>query len=83
MTPVETMAVLDAAAWRMEREQRMQGWLAWHVAALSRAKRLPPLRRLLRVSDGKSLDGEDLEERRSEFKELRERMLGNMDVLKR
>jgi len=32
---------------RLEYEQRARAWLAWHVVALDRTKRLPPLKSLL------------------------------------
>lgn len=78
MTPREVGAAIEAFAWRMEREHRRDAWLAWHVAALSRAKRLPPLRRLLGGGETRALEGEELERRRRE----RDEMLEQIDVEK-
>jgi len=58
----------------MEREHRRDAWLAWHVAALSRAKRLPPLQRLLGGGESRVLEGEELERRRRERDEMLERI---------
>lgn len=70
MTPRETWAAMDAAAWRMEQEQRNRAWLAWHTAALSRAKRMPPLSKLLRSDHPQVLTGEALKRRRAERDDL-------------
>ena len=32
---------------RLQREQNARGWLAWHVAALSRARKLPDLEKVM------------------------------------
>ena len=39
----EIEVVLEGAALAIEREQRRDAWLAWHIAALSRMQRLPKL----------------------------------------
>jgi len=60
---------LKAAAWQTEQEQRQLLFLAWHVAALGRVKRLPSLRSLLRPrSKARDIP---IEERRREFAELK------------
>jgi hypothetical protein len=69
MTPRETVAFVEAAAWRMEQEQRARMGLAWHIAALSRAKKLPPLQRMLGGGRTRKLEGEELEKRRREHEE--------------
>lgn len=74
LTPRETYAVIRAAEWRMEQEQRGRAWLAWHTAALSRAKRLPALGRLLGGGEAKELQGDELERRRQEHEDLKRRM---------
>ena len=74
MTPRETNAAIEAFAWRVEREHRRDAWLAWHVAALSRARRLPPLRRLLGGGETRELKGEELMRRRRERDEMLERI---------
>ncbi len=39
--------MLDGAARRIRREQEQKAWLAWHVAALGRQDKLPPLKSLM------------------------------------
>jgi len=70
LTPRETYMVLEAATWRLEREHRRDAWLAWHIAALSRAKRLPALQRLIAPGKARALEGEELERRRAEHREI-------------
>ena len=41
------VARLDGARRRLSSEQDNRAWIAWHVAALSRAKKLPELSSLL------------------------------------
>ena len=77
MTPRETLAAMEAAAWRLEQAQRGRAWLAWHVAALSRARQMPSLGRLLQAPEAQSLEGEELDKRRAEFAELKERIAGD------
>lgn len=79
MTPAETLAVLDAGIWREELADRRIGWLAWHTAALQRAKRLPPLSRLVRKSK-KRVSQAELARRRAEHAEMVKR---NADVIER
>lgn len=74
MTPAETLMALRAAAQRAEMKQRRLAWLAWHIAALQRTKRLPSLERLLRGHKTVALKGAELERRRREHRELEERM---------
>lgn len=74
MTPRETMMVIEAAGWRMDQEQRGRAWLAWHVAVLSRAKKIPSLNQLLAAPKGQALKGKALMERRKEFAEMKERV---------
>jgi len=74
MTTAETLAALEAAAKRTELEQQRLAWLAWHIAALQRAKRIPDLNRLLRGHKTVQLKGAELEKRRREHAELAERM---------
>jgi len=76
LTPHETYMAIEAAAWRLEREHRRDAWLAWHVAALTRAKRLPALKRLLGTDKARALEGEELEGRRTEHREI----MGKIDV---
>ena len=74
LTPVETFAIIEATNWRLEREHRRDAWLAWHIAALSRAKRLPALQRLLGAGKARALEGEELERRRGEHREIMQKI---------
>jgi hypothetical protein len=74
LTPREVYAAIEAAGWRLEQEHRRAGWLAWHVAALSRAKRLPALARMMGGGKAKALTSEELETRRQEYGEIVERI---------
>ena len=70
LTPRETLHAIEAEVWRLERVQRGRLWLAWHVAAFARAKKLPSLQRLLAPADAKPLEGEALDTRREEFAQM-------------
>lgn len=72
MTPNETLATIEARAWRAEQEGQRDLWLAWHIAALSRAKRLPSLKRLLGSGETRVLAGAELERRQQERREIQE-----------
>lgn len=74
MTPQETKMVIEASSWNFDQDQKQLAWLAWHVAALSRSKRLPALNRLLSKGESKKLSGKELQDRREEFKKLKERV---------
>ena len=69
---------IEARAWRAEQEQQRDLWLAWHMAALSRAKRLPSLARLLGDGESHALTGAELERRERERREI----TGRIDVAK-
>jgi len=73
MTLRETALAIDAEVWRLEQERRGRAWLAWHTAALSRTRRLPPLGRLIKMPEAKRLDGDELEKRRAEFEAMKSR----------
>lgn len=47
MTPRELTALINGAVARAEASRDQAVWLAWHVASLSRAKRIPKLKQLL------------------------------------
>lgn len=76
LTPRETYAVLRAAAWKAKQRQRQDAWLAWHIAALSRRRRLPRLSQMMKHPEAKALEGEELEQRREE----RDEMLARIDI---
>lgn len=44
--------------------------MAWRIAAFSRAKKLPPLKKVLSTSPAKPLRGAEREKRRQEFAEM-------------
>ncbi len=78
LTPRETFAALDAAAWRIKRDDKQMASLAWHTATLTRARRLPTLAQMLaRVESAwrKTRTDAPMEERREEFEELKARMM--------
>ena len=68
----EIYATIQAFTWNVERQNKSDAWLAWHIAALSRAKRLPPLKRFLKGKPGESkrLEGKELDQRRLEHQEI-------------
>jgi len=74
MTPRETALAFEAAAWRYERERQRAAWLAWHIAALGRAKRLPSLRRLMRMPAAKKLSGDEAARHAHDHAEIVKRM---------
>ena len=76
MTPWELRLALEAGARRLERERQRDAWLAWHIAAMGRAKRLPSLRRLLGVPRARRLQGAELERRRREHAEIVRKLSG-------
>jgi hypothetical protein len=47
LTPREVTARIEGATRALARDQSNLAWLAWHSAALSRAKKLPALEKLL------------------------------------
>jgi len=47
LTPALYAIHLDGAVRRLDREAREMAWAVWHVAALSRAKKLPRLDRFI------------------------------------
>lgn len=74
MTPRETRLAFDAANWRVERERRNLAWLAWHVAAMIRSRRLPSLRRLIGMPMAQKLVGDEATKRAREHAEMVGRM---------
>lgn len=71
MTPRETARAVEAFGLRLEREHRARISLAWHTAALTRAKKMPPLARLIEPPPARPLEGAELERRRDEFEEMK------------
>jgi hypothetical protein len=66
--------MVEAANWRDYQRHRRDTWLAWHIAALSRARRLPTLQRMLGSNKAKPLHGDKLERRRREHREIMDRI---------
>ncbi len=76
LTPKELRLYFEADAWRQTQQLRRDATMAWHIAALGRMKRLPPLRQILPAEAAKPLQGEELERRRAEHEDIVKR-LGN------
>lgn len=64
---------IEAEQWRLEAEQRNMAWAVWHIAALTRAKKMPALQALIRQPDAKPLSEDEAHERRAEFRKLKEK----------
>jgi len=47
LTPRAFNAAMIGASRRIRRERDLAAWQAWHIAALSRSKRLPSLEKML------------------------------------
>ena len=73
MTPAETFMAIEAHIWQQEQEQKLRAWEVWHIAALTRVKRMPPLSALTKAPEGKKLSPDEKQERQKEFEELTER----------
>jgi len=71
MTPRETAALIEAAGWVREQEQRGRAWLAWHIGALARVKRFPSLTRLMGAPKPATPTKDELAQRRREFQEMK------------
>lgn len=71
MTPRETLAAIEAAAWRLEHEEERAISQAWHTAALSRARRFPALKSLLKRAKPSEAARKPIAERRQEFQEMK------------
>lgn len=70
ITPREYAMHVRAENRRRREAQQRSAWLAWHMAALSRMKRLPTLKRFLGTDQARVLKGVELERRRAEHAEL-------------
>jgi hypothetical protein len=74
LTPRELAMFFDADLWRQKQERERDLAMAWQVAMLARAKRLPSLASLLRGKPEQPTDNE-LARRRAEHEELVKRMV--------
>jgi hypothetical protein len=70
LTPQEVYWTVDAAVWRDQQTQRQQIVLAWRIAALTRAKKLPSLKQMLAVGPAKPLVGAERVRRKQEFQDM-------------
>ena len=70
LTPREYALHVRAENRRRREAQRRSAWLAWHIAALTRAKRMPSLTRMLGTDKARVLRGAELERRRQEHADL-------------
>lgn len=71
LTPRETWQAIEAAIWRDRREQERETRQAWLTATLSRAKKIPSLKRLLtEKKQAQRLTPVEAEKRRNEFGQM-------------
>jgi len=79
MTPRELNLAMEAASWRMQNEQMIAMSLAWHTAALTRAKRMPTLREMLnRIKPKKQIP---VEQQRDDFERIKARVRDKLSVI--
>ena len=71
LTPRELDLVFQNDAWRRDQQREANAWLAWHMAALGRVKRLPALRRFIRPVKGE-VTPEELDRKKREFEAMKE-----------
>ncbi|RVK61942.1 hypothetical protein CN162_01475 [Sinorhizobium meliloti] len=62
LTLREIRVVLDGVAIRLRREHNDRAWLAWHIEALARQKKMPRLKELARASTAKPRRRQSIEE---------------------
>jgi hypothetical protein len=70
MTPQETTVFIEAAIWRDERAQKQALSMAWHTAALGRAKRIPGLKQVLVKAFPPKVSREEAEKRKRDYVEM-------------
>lgn len=71
LTPRETWQAIEAAIWRDRREQERETRLAWLTATLSRAKKIPSLKRLMtEKKQAQRLIPAQAEKRREEYQQM-------------
>ena len=74
LTPRELQMCFEADTWRQTQQVRRDTRIAWHIAALGRMKRLPPLQTMLDGGQAKPLRGEELKRRRAEHEDIKKRL---------
>lgn len=52
MTFRQMLAVIEGVAARLAREHDERAWAAWHIAALTRTKKFPELKKMISGSAG-------------------------------
>ncbi|KAB2673216.1 hypothetical protein F9K77_01190 [Ochrobactrum sp. LMG 5442] len=62
LTLREIAVILDASTYRLRREQNDRAWLAWHIEALARSKKLPKLKEFLSDAPKKPKRRQSVEE---------------------
>ena len=72
-TPAEIYASIEAYTWGLEQQQQQLAWGVWHIAALTRAKKLPPLSALMKPKDAQPLTDDEKAVREQEFREMVEK----------
>ncbi len=72
-TPAEIYVAIDAYGWGLEQKQKQLAWAVWHIAALTRAKKMPPLSSLVKPAPAKKLTEEEKLKRQKEFEEMVEK----------
>lgn len=74
MTPKETHLYLEAATWKEKQKQRSRAWLAWHIAAFTRAKKMPAYAAVVKPKEARVLTAEEKKRKQAEFEELVKRI---------
>lgn len=74
LTPKETRMEFKARKKKIKREQDQAAWLAWHIAALSRAKRVPSFSKMVPPPKAKRLTPEEQAARQAEHDDMARRM---------
>lgn len=70
LTPAELNELIEGYRWRDKREQDRLAWLAWHVAALQRTKKMPSLKAFL----GQAKPAQSREDKEAAFRRLWEKL---------
>lgn len=73
LTPAEFFKLLDGYVWRKEQQARERIEQAWLIATLVRARKIPPLERLLKVH-GMRAASKDPAQARKDYEDLKRRL---------
>jgi hypothetical protein len=71
MTPKEVIAAIDAENWRLKIRHEELAWVAWHTAALSRAKTMPRLKDLTDPPRTKALTPDEAKKHAEDFEQMK------------